>query len=165
MAKKESFELDDFDFESELDFNFDDSSQKTKIKDDRLPVKSVLKGVAEGAKSAVVSPSFIRNLVRKALPRGYGDALALTVKSARTLKGLYDSTQREIKPMADDLKRTVARALPSVEEKLPREISEKLKKWSSQSRGGGNLSEEEMRDASIQIQLADSLCVCVVCRV
>ena len=155
MAKKESFELDDFDFESELDFNFDDSSQKTKIKDDRLPVKSVLKGVAEGAKSAVVSPSFIRKLVRKALPRGYGDALALTEKSARTLKGLYDSTQREIKPMADDLKRTVARALPSVEEKLPREISEKLKKWSSQSRGGGNLSEEEMRDASIQIQLAD----------
>ena len=155
VAKKQNFELDDFDFESELDFNFGDTPSKNKIKDDRSPVSSTLKGIAEGATSAVASPSLIRKLVRKALPREYGDALALTEKTAKSLKGLYDSTQREIKPMADDLKRTIARALPSVEEKLPKNVAEKLKRWSKSSSGSAGMSEEEMRDSSIQMQLND----------
>lgn len=155
MSKKEKFELDDFDFDSELDFNFDTAFNKKTIKSDRRPVTETLKGVTTGATERVASYGFIRNLVRKALPRGYGDALDLSEKTAKNLKGLYDTTQREVKPMVDDLRKTVNRAIPHVEEKLPRSITDKLKSWSASKTSSSVPSEQEMRDAGIQLQLGD----------
>lgn len=156
MAKKQKFELDDFGFDSDLDFSLEGDPYKSVIKPNRSPVIEVLKGVRQGATSEVKSSNFFKNLVKHALPRGYGDAISLTEKSSRTLKNLYDNTQREIKPMTEDLKRTVARAIPHVEQKLPKNIADKLKEWSKPNSGSGtSMNADEARDAGIQMQLAE----------
>ena len=160
MSKKknEKFESNDFDFGDDLDLDMPDfnSEPATKIKDDRKTATVKLavdagKGFIDQAKS----PSFIKELIRKSLPRGYGQAIDLTDTTADNIRGVYSDAAKEIKPAIVDLKRVTAKILPAVESVLPRAVTERIKKWTNPKDGFKDLSKEEQQNAALQMQLGE----------
>lgn len=158
MAKKKKFELDDYMGDSSLDFgDMDFSFDPPELKDDRKPVTKIKDGFIEGVKDTAVSASFIRDMVKKSLPQGYGSALDLTDQTASTLKSLYNDAEKEIKPVVKDLKRVTNRLMPMAEPVLPRAMAEKIKGWlsSEDAQRSADLSAEQQRDATIQATMAE----------
>lgn len=157
MAKrKQEFDLDEFGFDANLDIpDFDFNS--TEIKDDRSAVTKVASGVKDGIKETVMSPSFMRKLIRNSLPEGYGSAMSMIDETAATVGNLYNDAAKEAKPVIKDMKRVTKRLLPTVEGVLPKKMAEKLKKWSENDpdKVSGGMSAEQMREASLQAQLGD----------
>lgn len=153
MAKKKSFTLSDFQFDKSLDvpdFNFEIKPPK----DNRKPITKVASGLKEGFSSTAMSNAFVKQMVRTALPRGYGSAYDLAEKSASTLKSLYDDTTKEIRPFMNDLKRTTARLLPKVEEVMPPKLAEKVKRWTKTADANPTSSSYNPREAEISEMLA-----------
>lgn len=154
VKKTDEFELDDFEFDKELDapdFDF----EPTKVKDDRNPASKIATSFAQGAKDTVLSDAFARRMVKDALPRGYGSALDLADQSATTLRQLYNAAAQEIKPVVKDVKRATNRVLPMAESILPRKVTDKLREWSKDDPKQGQLTAEQQRDASVNMQLAE----------
>ncbi|EKD89751.1 MAG: Virion structural protein, partial [uncultured bacterium] len=156
MAKKsKGFELDEYGFSDSLeipDFGFD----APPVKDDRNPATKIAGAIATGAKAQVTSPAFIRDLVKKSLPRGYGEAMEFADSTAGSVKGLYNDAAKEIKPVIKDLRRTTKRLMPTLEATLPKSVSDKIKKWSeAEDRDLKSISAEQQREASIQMQLGE----------
>lgn len=150
--------MDDYGFaDSSLDYGGFDFGDGPKIKDDRNAATKIAGATLSGAKSNIASASFITNLVKKSLPKGYGSAMDLADESASTMKGLYNDVAREIKPVINDLKRTTKKMLPMVESKLPRDMAAKVKAWSESGDKAkyASMSPEEQRDASLQMQLGE----------
>lgn len=152
--KKQSFTLDDFGFDNSLDMP-DFSFNAPKIKDDRSATTKIAKGVIGGMRERAVSPSFIRNVIKGSLPRGYGSAIDMADETAGTLKSLYNDAAVEIKPVIKDLKRVTKRVMPTVQAALPRSMAAKVKKWSESDRDHKALSAEAQREAGLQLQMSE----------
>lgn len=157
MAKKKDFTLDDYAFDSGLDTgDMDFSFDAPELKDDRKPVTKIKDGLISGATETATSPAFIRDMVKKSLPRGYGSALDLADQAGGTLKSLYNDAAKEIKPVLKDLKRVTGRLMPMAEPVLPKSMAEKIKAWTaSDAKGSPDLSAEQQRDAAIQATMAE----------
>ena len=155
MAKKtDEFEFEDFNLDSELDMgDFDASSEK--VKDDRSPALKLSTTFVGGVKDGVLNESFVRNTIKDNFPRGYGQAYDLAEESVGTLRNLYNTTAQELKPVVKDMKRSVNRLMPLADTILPRSISDKIKEWSKEDADKRDMSVEEQRDSSINMQLAD----------
>ena len=70
MASKKN-KTDDFDFDKELDFgDFDFDSDE--VSDDRSPTSKIKDSIVEGAKDSLADPNTYANLIRRALPKEYG---------------------------------------------------------------------------------------------
>lgn len=112
MAKKIDFSMKgDYSFDSSLDIpDFDFNIELPK--DTSKPITRVGKGVAKGLWATIRSSTFVRNTISSALPRGYGDALEFADQSARSLKELYDSTTRDLRPQLNELARITGRVIP-----------------------------------------------------
>lgn len=154
MSKKKKLELDDYDFDDGLDmpdFNMD----APPIKDDRNPATKLATGAIKGFKDSTTSPAVIRRMVKDALPRGYGQGIDLADQTAGTLRNLYNTTAKELKPVLNDMKRTTARILPSVEGILPGKMAAAVKRWSSDTGGKSGPSAEDLREAGLQSQLGE----------
>lgn len=152
MAKKDKFELDDFGFEKELDFPDFDFDIKPP-KDDRKPVTKAAQGVLKGAKDTAFSNQFVKRFIKKALPKGYGDAMEMVGEGMGEASKLYNTTAKEIKPTIKELKKVAGRAMPHVEGKLPKGLAEKLKKWTASSDEGQ--SSQDYRESGISAQLGE----------
>jgi hypothetical protein len=153
MAKQQKFTLDDFSFDKNLDvpdFDFDIKPPK----DNRKPIMKVASGLKSGFSAVALSNDFARDMVKKALPRGFGSTYDIVEKSASNLKSLYDDTSREIRPFMNDLKRTTARLLPRVEEVMPKKVAEMVKKWSATADANPSSPNYDPREAEISGQLA-----------
>lgn len=155
MAKKSDFDSGDFDFDNGLDMpDFDFDAQGPK--DDRNPSTKIATSFAQGAKDAVVSGPFIRNQIKKNLPKGYGQGLDLVDQSAATLRNLYNTSANEIKPMVNDLKRTTKRLMPAASKFMPKTAADMLKRWSDDTpKSGGQLSADDIREAGLTSQLGE----------
>ncbi len=154
MAKSKKLENDDFDFDSSLDMpDFDFNAPAPK--DDRSPVTKFARGAAGGFKDAVTEPAFIRETLRKSLPKGYGQVLDLADEGASTLRNLYNTGAKELKPAINDIKKATNKILPSVESVLPKSVAEKIKKWSSQENKNPSAGVDQMREQGMQADLAD----------
>lgn len=155
MAKKKKLETDDFDFDSGLDmpdFDFDLEPPK----DDRKPVTKFAGGVVTGAKDSATSPEFIKRLLRDSLPKGYGQVMDLTDQGASTLRNLYNTAAKDLKPAITDIKRATNKILPSVESALPKNVAEKLRNWSKEeNKDAARASAEAMRESALQADLTD----------
>jgi Transglycosylase SLT domain len=155
MAKKQKLELDDFGFSDGLDvpnFNFDSQD----VKDDRKPIGKLGKGIAHGFKDSTMSPAFIKNMMRKALPRGYGSAMDFTDQTAGSLKNLYNNSAKELKPAINELKKVTKRAMPTLDKTLPKGVSARLRKWAEQQEGiSASASAADKREAAIMGTLGD----------
>lgn len=154
MAKKQKLELDDYDFDDGLDmpdFNLD----APPVKDDRNPATKLATGAIKGFKDATTSPSVIRRMVKDALPRGYGQGMDLADQTAGTLRNLYNTTAKELKPVLNDMRRTTAKILPSVEGVLPGKLVNAVKRWTEDSGNKKGPSEEDQRESGLQMQLGE----------
>lgn len=155
MAKKQKLTLDDFGFDSGLDvpdFNFDSQD----VKDDRKPIGKLGKGIVHGFKDATMSPAFIKNVMRKALPRGYGSAMDFTDQTAGSLKNLYNNSAKELKPAFNELKKVTKRAMPTLDKALPKAVAAHLRKWAEkQDDIGASSNTDDRREAAIMGTLGD----------
>lgn len=127
MAKKTKFELDSFEFDRSLDMPDFDFEIKMP-KDNGKPITKIGRSAARGFFDTVRSSSFIRNTLTAALPRGFGSALEFADLSARSIKDLYDSGTKELKPQLNDLKRITGRILPKDSSK-DSDLIKKLRKY------------------------------------
>lgn len=132
MAKKATkngnLQLDEWDFGSEFDmeeFNFEPKP----VKDGRDAITRVAKGAWEGVKDTVKSPSFFREMIKKALPRGYGDMLDLADQSASTIRELYNEGAKESKPALREVARVVDKMLPPGTKYVPKEADKLIRKF------------------------------------
>ena len=156
FKKGKKLELDEYGMDSSLDLDFPDFGDGPKIPDDRktVAVKTVA-AVGKGALSTAVSPAFITQMVKRSLPKGYGQTLDLIDTGASSIRNVYNDASKEIKPAIVDLKRITEKIMPSVESVLPRTVAEKIKKWSKAKEGYADLSKEEQQNAALQMQLGE----------
>ena len=155
MAKKDKFELDDFGFEKELDFGSDIDFEIEPPKDDRKPITKAAVGFATGAKDAAFSNQFVKRFIKKALPKGYGDAMEMAGEGVGEASKLYNSTVKELKPTIKEMKRVTGRALSQVEGKIPKKLADKLKAWSDSGKEDSSGGQTDFRESSIAMQLGE----------
>ncbi len=150
MAKQEKFELDEYGFEKELDFE-DTDFDIAPPKDDRKPITKAAEGVFQGAKDTAFSNQFVRKFIKTALPKGYGDTMEMVGEGMGEASKLYNSTAKEIKPTIKELKKVAGRAMPHIEGKVPKGLAEKLKKWAASAEESN--SAQDYRESAISSQL------------
>lgn len=126
QSKSDKLSLDDYDFGSEFDFDEFDMKPKP-LKGKRDAIERIGMGALEGVGETLKSPSFFRAMIKKALPRGYGDMLDIADQSATTIRELYNEGVQELKPAIKDLARTTEKLMPSVEQYLPKAATATLK--------------------------------------
>lgn len=152
MAKKTKFSLDDFQTDRDLDFP-DMDFDLPDMKDDRKPSTKAIEGFKSGFKDTLKSNAFVRDVAKRALPDGYGQAMDLADQSASSLRELYNTASKELKPAVNELRRTTGRFLPSTEKFLPKKIQDSLKKFAD---GVKNETDKkaDLREAALQANLA-----------
>ncbi|SAK59321.1 glycoside hydrolase family protein [Caballeronia arationis] len=163
MAKKRKLSaVDDFGFDEDLDFasDWNASAPKAKKKDDRKPATQAAmdfgKGAVSGVWDSARSSSFIKKTVKSALPTGYGTALDMADQTNASLRTLYNSSVKEVRPLLNDMKRATNKLLPTTEKFLPKKVQQRLKSWSeSADNGSTGISEEASRHAALQSTLGD----------
>jgi len=157
MAKNKKLEMDAWDFDDELDLPDFDFGNGPPVKDDRKPATKLLMAAGEGYLENHISPDNIRHFVKKALPRGYGEALDTADQTASSLRSLYNTTAKEVKPVINEIKKTSQRLIPAADKVLPKKLAEKFKNWthSIQTNGSADLTREQMKEAGIQAELGD----------
>lgn len=156
MASKKSKDLEtsDWDLDDDLDlpdFDFDAEMPK----DDRKPGMKIATSFAEGAKDTLLSGGFLRERIKKDLPKGYGKGLNTVDSGLSTLRQLYNTGLNEARPMVADMKRLTKRMLPTIERYAPKKVAEKAKTWSESGEKKASMSPEEIREAGLQAQLND----------
>jgi predicted chitinase len=154
MAKELKFKDDnDIGFDSGLSIpSF--GEKRDKIGKDRHPVLKGIKdagsGVVTGIWDAASSESFIKKVLKQALPDGYGAAIDTFDLAGQNLKKLYDSSEREFKPLVNDIKRTVDRLLPQNSKVLPKALNDHLKAWAKTADGASSgMSQAQMRENNL----------------
>jgi predicted chitinase len=154
MAKELKFKDDnDIGFDSDLKIpSF--SMREGKVGKDRNPVLKGIKdageGVVTGIWDAATSESFIKKVLKQALPDGYGAAIDTFDLAGQNLKKLYDSSEKQFKPLTNDIKRTVARLLPQQNKVMPKSLYDGLKRWSDSAEGSSTgMSQSQMRENNL----------------
>jgi hypothetical protein len=161
MAKKGTkgaqLSLDDYDFGSEFDFEEFDLEPKP-VKTKREAVERVGAGVLEGAKGAIKSPTFFRELVRNALPRGYGDALDLADQALSTTRELYNEGAKEAKPALKEVARVVDKLLPAGSKNVPKPVDKLLRKFvdANKSYSPSGLTNSNPNDLAVSALLQET---------
>ncbi len=133
-------DLDDFDLGDFEDLRMpgeaDDRTAVTRIKD------SFIAGTTETLKS----PGYYVNIMRKALPTEYGDALAEAEQLHREVGYLYDKSLEKLKPEMDLLKRQGRRLIPTAEKYLPKHLADRVKALLEEDYDYRGVSEEKQRE-------------------
>jgi len=137
--------LDDFDFD---DFDMGDDFSTGNKKDDRKPVTKFASSFAEGARDSFKQPSFYKNILRKALPREYGDALDDFDSVVDKTADLYNKTSRKMEPMAKDLRKIAKAFLPMDSKYLP----DSFKEWANEKELE-KISEAAQRENNLNLEL------------
>ena len=161
MAKKTAssskMSLDDYDFGSE--FDFDEFSMEPKpIKGARDAVERLAGGAFEGAKETFKSPSFFRELIKKALPRGYGDMLDLADQSASTIRELYNEGAKELKPALKEVARVTDKMMPSASKYVPKGVEAAIKKFVEANKGSTQIGAgaQSANDLAVAAMMQDT---------
>jgi hypothetical protein len=154
MAKKTKFELDSFEFDRSLDmpeFDFD-----VKIpKDTGKPITRIGKATGRGFLDTIKSSAWVRNTLTAALPRGFGSALEFADQSARSIKDLYDSGTKELKPQLNELRRITQRVLPKDSGK-DTELMKKLRGYADKyEKPGDNRAPIDPREQNVASVLGE----------
>jgi hypothetical protein len=142
---EDDFDVPDFDFDS------------LEGKDDRTPVTKLAHGVYEGATSTIKDASFIKKLLRIALPEGYGQAMDFADEVGTTAKQLYNNAAREIKPSIAEMSKAADKLVPTSAPYLKNTLSS-INKWADQQKAltQSAASKEDQRTEGLGISLADT---------
>lgn len=153
MAKKTRFELDSFEFDRSLDMpdmDFDIQIPKS----DGKPITRIGKAAGKGFLDTIRSSAWVRNTLTAALPRGFGSALEFADQSARSIKDLYDSGTKELKPQLNELRRITGRVLPKDTGK-DTEMMKKLRKYADQYEKPGQIAQVDPREQNLTSVLGE----------
>lgn len=121
IEKFDDFDFDDFDSGSGFDDPF-------KPKSNRQAIQDIPKNFLAGFKDTTLSSGMLRDVMVKALPKGYGDALDVTDGFVTEGMNAYREVERELGPAIKGFKKAVKRAKPLVDPLIPKAISDKLDK-------------------------------------
>jgi murein DD-endopeptidase MepM/ murein hydrolase activator NlpD len=151
MAKKKNHGIDNFDDINldDLDFDFDDPFDP-KSRDDRNPVTRFARGAVRGAAGEMISPSFYKGVIRKALPKEYGDALDDIDTIARMGSELYNKSAKELKPSLLESKKIAKNYIPRDTKYLPKAIREWLHEDIIEV---ARLSPEQQQEMQLEIEM------------
>jgi hypothetical protein len=154
MAKKTPNVIDDdFDLDKFDDFDFDIPDPT--VPDNRAPTTKVKAGFKEGAVNRVKSPGFLKEALKHAFPRSFGDAVDLSDAVTESARNLYDESVKEIKPTLLMAKKTVSKLVPNDAKILPKFVQDRLKLWKEETKDQEN--QEPSKDAVREAFLGQSL--------
>lgn len=146
------------DFDSNLDFSFDDELgsdpfKQTSSKKGRGVVKEVSSGIISGAKSVAKDPSFLKQTLRKVLPREYGEIADATGEIGASAYELYDHSVKELKPKAGQIARKLDQFVPEGNKTL-KKLTGKMMDLTGESRESANQYTSSQDDQAVTGMLA-----------
>lgn len=157
MAKKgkNGNDFDDIDID-DLEFDFD-SFDIDPMADDRKPVTKIKETFVKDVKSNIASPSFLKQVMRRALPTEYGEAYDVLEGAAEKGADLYNKSTQKLQPTINTIKKRSQALLPVTEKILPKSVQEKLKGWteSFEEDFDFEISKEQQREDELTLVLGD----------
>jgi hypothetical protein len=158
MAKKElvsdipEFDTDfNFDFENEIDGEL--NQEATGEKKSRGVIGNVFMGALTGAKDEVVSPTFVKDTLRKSLPDTYGEVADAAGELTTGMYELYDETVREIKPRVGRVTAKINQLVPDSAKRL-KALTEKIARWGGEDIGQEQNSTPNQEEQAVAMSLA-----------
>ena len=131
------------------DFEFDPPP----VDDKRSVVTKARDGVAKGATAAVRSPTTYAKMVKHALPREYGEAFDVADSVSGTIKDTYEQAVKEIRPVANDLAKSVDKLVPE-SAKRTKGALKRIQDWAKGDEVNSGPSEEAQRNANTELELS-----------
>lgn len=151
--QKEKLGLDDFNFDDLSDFDSLDSGfDGDGIKDDRKAVTKVAGSVKDGALLKVKDRNFQRRILKDLLPEGYSRTMDFADQGADSIRGLYDTAAREIRPAMRDIARASRRMMPNKPKYMPEALYKKLQAMGLDD-SSGTASVQNQQDADVAMML------------
>ena len=127
MAKKIDLDdIDNFDFDDDLDFNLDFDK-----KDDRKPIVKLTSGIKQGLKIKGKKTQLLRSAAFAALPKSYNESYDKLINLKYEASNIFDSTVKEMQPGIRNLRKLADKSLPFTSNFLPKKITDKIKKFST----------------------------------
>ena len=142
--KKTEFEIDDFDLDAALDFNIDGFSSE-KVKDDRTPVKRIKDAIYKGAKESVVNPNTYKELIKRSLPREYGEVYEDLDQASQKLGDAYQAAVNEVKPSLSRFAQSAKAYVPESLKPL-RDLLKKVEDWGKEQKAFTQNREDQRQD-------------------
>ncbi len=129
-------------------------STEAKHRKARSPIGSVIKGALTGAKDTVKSPSFIKETIRRSLPREYGDIASSLEEIGTTAGELYDEASKELKPRLGNIVEQLGQLVPENQKTLTA-IIDKLKRMTGVQSNRPESSTQNPQDAAVAQMLSE----------
>lgn len=156
MAEKKQVDLGEFDLDDLFgpdgmdNFNIDPPAKK------RAPIEQVTGVAVSAGKSLVKDRSFIRSVLKNALPKGYVQTYDAVDTAQRNTRNLYNEAMSEIRPGLREVKRATNALLPRFEKSIPPAIAKYLKKFASDAdEDDRGFSADRARRESMDYDLKD----------
>ena len=112
--------------------------------ENRTPVTAAASSFTEAATNNLLSVNAAQRVLRKGLPKGYGEAADLVDEVAGEASDLYDKAEKRLEPAIKSAKEATRGLLPKAEGILPKSVYAKISSWSEDSsRSGGTNADEE----------------------
>lgn len=157
MAKKEEQDqYGKFDFDDDLNFDFDAEFEPERPKKDRTPVQDIYAGASTTLKKKFSDPGTYKSIIRDALPEG----LSKTVDVAEgTIDGgvqLVDEAVQQIRPTIGPIVRKINELTPNSLGAVKKATQALANKFSKERRPRYDTSLKAQEDESVQIMLAST---------
>lgn len=157
MAKKGGNDFDNMDFDDLDGFGDLDAldAMLDPSKDTRDPKTKVKDAFKESVKDNIKSPSYIKKLLRNALPEEYGSAFDALDHAADKSEQLYNKTADQLAPTIKEIRKKTKTILPAVERMLPKKLADKLKDWANDDYDYKPMSQGEQDSAQLTLEMAN----------
>lgn len=151
MASKKN-KTDDFDFDKELDFgDFDFDGDE--VSDNRSPTSKIKDSIVEGAKDSLANPDTYANLLRRALPKEYGQTWDELDDATGKVKDAYYEAVKDAKPIAKDLAAFINKLVPEQFAGIKEQLKG-IEEWGKE-REYAHQDEQAQRDANLAMELGN----------
>jgi len=127
----DDIDIDDDGFDSFDDFDAPDfDGDVGGGNESRTPITAAASSFTEAATNNLLSVNAAQRVLRKGLPKGYGEAVDLADDLAYEASDLYDKAEKRLEPAIKSTKEATRGLLPKAEGILPKSVYKKLADWS-----------------------------------
>ena len=139
-TKTSKIKADEFDFDDDLMFDFGDGPPKAP-QSKREAITELGQEFLKGGAGYVTSEAFIRKQVDAAFPKGYGEVVDLASRGSDSVRSLYDTAGKQLKPALNDIKKITGKIVPNVDKLLPKSVKDRMEAFANSIEteyGGGS---------------------------
>ena len=151
MAKKQ---LDDLGWDPSLDYDFDDPFAPVSKSQKRGVITRIASNFGKGMEDALTTPSSLRTMASKALPKGYGEAINFGYERYQEAEELHNIALKELEPSLPAMRRITQRHLPKAKRFLPKGVASKLQEFAD-TPTGGQMSQQQLDEQALQKSMAE----------